>query len=46
VGYVLFDDVIGRSNEPVSWLKVLLDIRPKYESLEPSIDFLAFLVPK
>jgi len=33
-------------NEPILWLKVLLDPRLKYELLEPLIDFLAFLVPK
>jgi len=37
-----FDGVIGQSNEPISWLKVLLDSRLQYESLEPLIDFLAF----
>jgi len=38
------DNLIGRSNEPILWLKVLLDSRLEYESLEPLIDFLAFLV--
>ena len=42
----LFDDVIGRSNEPISWLKDLLDSRLLYKSSESLIDFLAFLVQK
>jgi len=41
-----FDDVIIRSNGPLLWLKVFLDSRLKYESLEPLIEFLAFLVQK
>jgi len=35
-----------RSNEPISWLKLLLGSRLLYESLLRLIDFLAFLVPK
>jgi len=27
VGFAVFDDFIGRSTEPISWLKVLLDTR-------------------
>jgi len=41
-----FDDVFTRSNEPILWLKVFLDSRLEYESLEPLIDFLAFLIQK
>ena len=33
-------------NEPKLWLKLWLDSRLEYESLEPLMDFLAFLVPK
>jgi len=40
-----FDGVINLS-KLMLWLKVLLDLRPEYESLEPLIDFLAPLVPK
>ena len=34
------------NNEPKLWLKVWLDSRLEYESLEPLKDFLAFLVLK
>jgi len=34
------------NNEPKLWLKVWLDSRLEYESLEPLMDFLAFLVLK
>jgi len=43
------DDVIKpgrRQIEPILWLKVYLDSRLKYESLECLIDFVAFLVEK
>lgn len=42
----LFNDVIGRFNEPILWLNVLLDSRQHYESLEPLVNLLVFLVPK
>jgi len=35
----------SRLTEPILWLKVLLDSKLQNESLEPLIDFLAFLVP-
>jgi len=41
-----FDDIIDLSNEPILWLKVLLNFWLWYESLEPLVDFLGFLVPK
>jgi len=40
-----FDDVIW-SNKPILWLKVFLDSRLEYESLEPLIEFLAFMIQK
>jgi len=40
-----FHDVIDRSNEPNLWLKVFW-ILGSNASLEPLIDFLAFLVQK
>jgi len=43
-GYI--DDVIRRTNEPILRLKVLVDLRLQYESLESFTDFLVFLVPK
>jgi len=39
-------DIISWSNQPISWLIVLLDSRLEYQSLEPLVNFLAFLVPK
>jgi len=39
-----FYDVIIRSHAPIFWLEVFLDSTQKYESLEPLIEFLAFLV--
>jgi len=36
----------SRPIEPISWLKVFLDSRLQYESLEGLMDFLAFLVQK
>jgi len=41
-----FDDIIIRSNKPILWLKVVLDYRLEYESLEPLVEFLAFLAQK
>ena len=46
VCFVVIDYVIIRY-EPILWLKVFfLDSRLKYESIEPLIEFLAFLVQK
>jgi len=41
-----YDDIINLSNEPILWLKISLDSRREYESLEPLIDLLAPLVSK
>jgi len=41
-----FYDVIIQSNAPIFWLEVFLDFRLEYESLEPLIKFLAFLLQK
>jgi len=41
-----FYDAIIRSHEPILWLEAFLDSRLEYESCEPLIEFLAFLVQK
>jgi len=53
LGFLVNDVMIGvsfailmtyrQSNEPISWLKVLLDSRLEYGCLEPLVEILAFL---
>jgi len=46
VCFAFFYDAIGRSNEPISSLKFLLETRLSYESLGSFSDFPAFLIQK
>ena len=41
-----FYDVFMRSYPPIFWLEIFLDSRLEYESLEPLVEFLAFLLQK